>query len=89
MPTRWPGRSVRSPARPSSTSAHTPVPTRLSPPPTVSRATANIRGYFTANPREYFELRGILAPIGDVQLQRNVTVLPPALASAYDEFMAG
>lgn len=52
-------------------------------------AESNIRGYFTANPQEYHELRGILAPIGDTQRQCNVSVLPPDLASAYDEFMAG
>lgn len=52
-------------------------------------AAANVRGYFTANPQQYYELRGILAPIGDAQLQCNVTVLPPDLASAYNEFMAG
>lgn len=52
-------------------------------------AASSLRGYFTANPQEYFELRGILTPIGDVQRQCNVTVLPPELASAYSEFMAG
>jgi hemophore-related protein len=52
-------------------------------------AAANIRGYFTANPQEYYQLRGILAPIGDVQQQCNVTVLSPEMASAYDQFMAG
>lgn len=52
-------------------------------------AAANIRAYFTANPTEYYELRGILQPIGDTQRQCNVTVLPPDLASAYDQFMAG
>lgn len=52
-------------------------------------AAANIRGYFSANPQEYLELRSILAPIGETQRQCNVTVLPPALASAYTEFMAG
>ena len=53
------------------------------------QAEANVRGYFTANPGEYYDLRGILAPIGDVQRQCNVSVLPPDLSSAYDEFMAG
>jgi heme-binding protein len=53
------------------------------------QAEANLRGYFTANPQEYYDLRGILAPIGDTQRQCNVTVLPPELASAYDQFMAG
>jgi hemophore-related protein len=52
-------------------------------------AAADIRNYFTANPDEYYELRGILSPIGDTQSQCNVTVLPPDLASAYDQFMAG
>lgn len=53
------------------------------------QAAADIRGYFTANPNEYYELRGILAPIGDVQRQCNVTALPPNLAAAYNAFMAG
>ncbi len=53
------------------------------------QAESNLRGYFTANPGEYYELRGILAPIGDVQSQCNVSVLPPELSSAYNTFMAG
>jgi hypothetical protein len=48
-----------------------------------------VRGHFTANPAEYYDLRGILAPIGDVQRQCNVSVLPADLSSAYDQFMAG
>jgi len=54
-----------------------------------AQSEADVRGYFTANPGEYYDLRGILAPIGDVQRQCNVSVLPPDLASAYDQFMAG
>jgi hemophore-related protein len=53
------------------------------------QAEASLRGYFTANPQEYTELRGILAPLGDTQRVCNVTVLPPALSSAYEQFMAG
>jgi hemophore-related protein len=53
------------------------------------QAEANVRGYFTANPREYYDLRGILAPLGDKQRECNVQVLSPELASAYDMFMAG
>jgi heme-binding protein len=53
------------------------------------QAAATLRGYFTANPQEYYDLRGILAPIGDTQRQCNVSVLPPDLAAAYGEFMAG
>ena len=53
------------------------------------QAADTLRGYFTANPGEYQDLRGILAPIGDKQSQCNVAVLPPELASAYDQFMVG
>jgi heme-binding protein len=53
------------------------------------QASATLRDYFTANPQEYYDLRGILTPIGEVKGQCNVEALPPELASAYDEFMAG
>ncbi|MCW2685428.1 MAG: hypothetical protein JWR37_318 [Mycobacterium sp.] len=59
---------------------------RLPPRPTVQHRRL---GYFTTHPQEYYDLRGILAPIGDAQRQRNVTLFSPDLASAYDEFMAG
>jgi heme-binding protein len=52
-------------------------------------AAANIRGYFTSHPNEYYDLRGILAPIGETERQCNVSVLPAQLESAYHEFMAG
>jgi heme-binding protein len=45
--------------------------------------------YFTAHPQEYYDLKAILTPIAGTQRQCNVSVLPPDLASAYDEFMAG
>jgi len=53
------------------------------------QAETDLRGYFTAHPQQYIELRGILAPIGDTQRQCNTTVLSPDLESAYNEFMAG
>lgn len=53
------------------------------------QAAADVRSYFTAHPQEYYELRGILAPIGETQRQCQTTVLPAGLASAYAEFMAG
>jgi hemophore-related protein len=53
------------------------------------QAETDLRGYFTAHPQEYVDLRGILAPIGDTQRQCNTTVLSPDLQSAYTEFMAG
>ncbi|MFZ0832667.1 MAG: heme-binding protein [Mycobacterium sp.] len=54
-----------------------------------SQAASNLRAYFTANPQEYYDLRGILSPIGETQRTCNVSVLTPELASAYDQFMAG
>ena len=53
------------------------------------QAASTLRDYFTSNPQEYYDLKGILTPIGDTQRQCNVSVLPPELASAYTEFMAG
>ena len=53
------------------------------------QAAGTLRGYFTANAQEYYDLKGILALIGDTQRQCNVSVLPADLASAYGEFMAG
>lgn len=52
-------------------------------------AESSLRGYFTGHPQEYYDLRGILAPIGDTERQCNVTALPPYLESAYQQFMAG
>ncbi len=53
------------------------------------QAASDLRTYFTAHPNEYYDLRGVLAPIGDTERQCNVTALPPGLESAYQEFMAG
>lgn len=53
------------------------------------QAESDLRNYFTAHPNEYYDLRGVLAPIGDIERQCNVTALPPNLESAYQEFIAG
>jgi heme-binding protein len=53
------------------------------------QAESDLRSYFTAHPNEYYDLRGVLAPIGDTERQCNVTALPSNLESAYQEFMAG
>jgi hemophore-related protein len=53
------------------------------------QAAADLRSYFTTHPQQYYDLRGILAPIGDTQRQCNTQVLSPELESAYTEFMAG
>jgi hemophore-related protein len=52
-------------------------------------AATDLRNYFTAHPNEYYDLRGVLAPIGDTERQCNVAALPSNLESAYQEFMAG
>ena len=54
-----------------------------------AQAESSLRGYFTAHPQQYNDLRGILAPIGDTERQCNVSALPPNLESAYHTFMAG
>ena len=53
------------------------------------QAASELRNYFTAHPGEYYDLRGVLSPIGDTERQCHVTALPPNLESAYQEFMAG
>jgi hemophore-related protein len=53
------------------------------------QAAADIRSYFNAHPNEYYDLRGILAPIGETERQCNVSALPGSLESAYHEFMTG
>jgi hemophore-related protein len=53
------------------------------------QAASDLRDYFTAHPNEYYDLRGVLAPIGDTERQCNVKALPSNLESAYQEFMAG
>jgi heme-binding protein len=53
------------------------------------QAESDLRSYFTSHPNEYYDLRGVLAPIGDTEQQCNVTALPSNLESAYREFMAG
>lgn len=52
-------------------------------------AAGDLRAYFTANPGEYYDLRGILAPIAEQQQVCGNSGLSPELTSAYNEFMAG
>lgn len=52
-------------------------------------AAAELRNYFTANPGEYYDLRGILAPIGESQQVCGNSGLSPELTSAYNQFIAG
>lgn len=52
-------------------------------------AATELRSYFTANPGEYYDLRDILAPIGEQQQVCGDSGLSPALTSAYNQFVAG
>lgn len=52
-------------------------------------ARASVRDYFTAHPGEYFDLKGITAPLVDLQRQCNVAGGPMDLISAFNEFQAG
>ncbi|MGK2881501.1 MAG: hemophore-related protein [Mycobacterium sp.] len=49
----------------------------------------DLRAYFTANPGQYYDLRGILAPIGESQQVCGTTGLSPQLSDAYNQFVAG
>jgi hemophore-related protein len=53
-------------------------------------ARASVRGYFTANPGEYLELKGITRPLVDLQNQCGGHGLGGAdLLQAFNEFQAG
>jgi heme-binding protein len=59
----------------------------ISQPPDDARA--SVRAYFTAHPDEYLALRGITAPLADVQNRCGTAGLPMNLIDAFDEFQAG
>lgn len=52
------------------------------------QAEANVRAYVAANPGEASEFRAILSPLYQTQNACNVSVVPPAFAGAFNEFMA-
>ncbi|MDA4110533.1 heme-binding protein [Mycolicibacterium holsaticum] len=47
-------------------------------------AKAAVRAYFTAHPNEYFDLRGIAAPLTDMRAQCGIAVSPGQLATLFD-----
>src|ERR1700758_5726306 len=47
-----------------------------------AEAESSLRGYFTAHPQQYTDLRGILAPIADTERQCNVSALAPNMEGA-------
>jgi heme-binding protein len=57
---------------------------------TPDEARASVRAYFTANPGEYLELKGITRPLVDLQNQCGVNGLGGAdLLQAFNEFQNG
>lgn len=52
-------------------------------------ARASVRAYFTANPGEYLELKGITAPLSTLQGQCGTAGVPMNLVNAFNEFQAG
>ncbi len=59
----------------------------ISQPPDDARA--SVRAYFTAHPDEYLVLRGITAPLVDLQNRCGTAGLPLNLIDAFNEFQAG
>jgi len=51
------------------------------------QAEATVRAYATANPQEYAAFKQILAPLGTLQSQCGVQVIPPQFQWAFDQFI--
>jgi hemophore-related protein len=53
------------------------------------QASATIAAYATSNPQEYAEFKAILAPLGTLQSQCGVQVVPAQFQWAFDQFIGG
>jgi hemophore-related protein len=51
------------------------------------QAEATLQAYATSNPQEYAEFKAILAPLGVIQSQCGVPVVPPQFQWAFDQFV--
>lgn len=51
------------------------------------QAEATLQAYATTNPQEYAEFKAILAPLGVIQNQCGVAVVPPQFQWAFDQFV--
>ena len=51
------------------------------------QASATIAAYATTNPQEYAEFKAILAPLGTIQSQCGVQVVPAQFQWAFDQFI--
>jgi hemophore-related protein len=53
------------------------------------QAEATLRAYASANPQEYATFKQILAPLGTLQAQCGVQVVPAQFQWAFDQFIGG
>ena len=53
------------------------------------QAEATLRAYASSNPQEYAEFKAILAPLGTLQSQCGVQVVPAQYQWAFDQFING
>lgn len=51
------------------------------------QAEQTLRNYATANPQEYADFKQILSPLGTIQQQCGVQVVPPQYQWAFDAFI--
>ncbi|MCI4676127.1 hemophore-related protein [Candidatus Mycolicibacterium alkanivorans] len=51
------------------------------------QAEQTLRNYATANPQEYAEFKQLLSPLGTIQQQCGVQVVPPQYQWAFDAFI--
>jgi len=53
------------------------------------QAAATIAAYASSNPQEYAEFKSIVAPLGALQQQCGVSVVPAQFQWAFDQFVNG
>ena len=51
------------------------------------QAAATLQAYAASNPQQYAEFKAILAPLGEIQNQCGVAVVPPQFQWAFDQFV--
>lgn len=53
------------------------------------QAEATLRAYASSNPQQYADFKAILAPLGTLQSQCGVQVVPAQFQWAFDQFVSG
>ena len=54
-----------------------------------AQAAATIAAYASSNPQEYADFKAIVAPLGTLQKQCGVSVVPAQFQWAFDQFVGG